>query len=154
MPVLGFGVYQRLFRPARAQVVTVMSANLAEAQREVSEVRTVADGSNWLVERNRSRESSCRTCERGRLMSLLRRTWPATVSGTMATRVLSTGTESAAGHGRTKRRRGRHGHFASGQPPGADLLRRSGQLSAVCQKETCRDRVALMQLASPVSAHN
>jgi len=43
MPVLGFGVYQRLSRPTRAQVVTVMSANLAEAQREVSKVRTVAD---------------------------------------------------------------------------------------------------------------
>src|SRR5215831_11344633 len=40
------------------------------------------------------------------------------------------------GHGRTKRRPGRHGHFASGQPPGADLLRRSGQLSAVCQLPT------------------
>jgi len=54
MPVLGFGVYQRLSRLARAQVVTMMSANLAEARREVSEVRTFADGSNWPVARVRT----------------------------------------------------------------------------------------------------
>jgi len=45
MPVLGFGVYQRLSRPARAQVVTVMSANLASGSPTRSE--RGPDGCRW-----------------------------------------------------------------------------------------------------------
>jgi len=44
------------------------------------------------------------------------------------------------GQGRKEKGPGRHGYFTSGQPPGADPLRRSGQLSAVCQFQSERSQ--------------